>query len=894
MKNKILLFAGLLFLLFTGGAKAQVQCQAYFTYNNLQGNLYQFNDTSFTTAGTITGYSWTFGNGGTSTLANPNYQFPNSGWHQVCLTITTSTGCTSTWCDSINVGCNMTATIAQTGQNLLSVAVTGGTAPYTYQWIGNGMILSTQPILTVANSATYCVYVTDATGCVTNACYFYTGGAGSCQAGFTFSVSPGVPPVVSFTDVSVVNSGQITSWAWNLGDGSTVTTPNVTHTYAQPGIYYVCLSIQTSGGCIDSYCDTVNVSGCGMTVNILDTMGVLMSSITGGVAPYTYLWSNGSTTSQITPTTSGNYCVTITDANGCNATDCYYYNAAATATICGQIFIDANGNGIFDAGETPVDTGYVWGWGSGFQFSAQINASGVYTTNVPPGTYTIYYCSNAFNVTYTVPLNDTSGCAFYNNVTVVAGTNCGFNFGYQTNSVTVEGCVFFDANNNGVKDVGESGVAYQSVQVGSSWTYTDGNGNYSAFALPGTVSISYSVQAPYTGATLTTPGTITLTGTTNGAVYSNNNFGIYLPPGSNNLSVTLTPHTTITPGFPAWYDIHVCNIGTTVTGGVLNMYFDAGLTLNFASPAQSSQSGNQLAWNVPALAPGACANYWVSFNASQSYQIGDNTYEVASVYPTSGNDVDMSNNIDTLHQVVTGSWDPNNKLPVVTNNNNPNQQIISSANTDQSITYTINFQNTGTAPAVNISVIDQLSADIIPASFQMLNASHNAVVTRNGNNLLFRFSQIMLPDSNNNEPASHGWVTFKVDAQNGLALGHIISDDAAIYFDFNAPVITNDAAVLMVGPTAVSSLNNDNVSLSVYPNPASAQATVVYSLKNAGDVQVKLTDVQGKIFSSTTVANQQAGKHQLNINANNLSNGVYMLQLTTAEQSKTLKLHISK
>lgn len=894
MKNKILLFAGFVFLLITGGAKAQVQCQAYFTYNNLQGNLYQFNDTSFTSSGNITSYSWTFGNGGTSTLANPNYQFQNAGWQQVCLTITTSTGCSSTWCDSINVGCNMVATIAQTGQNLLSAAVTGGTAPYTYQWVGNGMTLSTQPVLSVVNTGTYCVYVTDAAGCVTNACYFYTGGAGSCQAGFTFNVLPGTPPVVQFTDASFVTSGQIISWAWNLGDGSTVTTPNVTHTYSQPGIYMVCLSIQTSAGCIDSYCDTVNVTGCGMTLDILDTMGVLLPSITGGVAPYTYAWSNGSTNSQITPVSAGNYCLTITDANGCTATDCYFYNPPATATICGQIFIDNNANGVYDAGDVVVSSGSVWGWGSGFQFSAQIDSLGMYSTNVPPGVYTIYYCSNAFNVTYTVPLNDTAGCAFYNNVTVVTGTNCGFNFGYQTNSVTIEGCVFFDANNNGIKDVGESGVAYQSVQVGSTWAYTDGNGNYTAFALPGSVTISYSVQSPYTGATLTTPGSISITGTTNGSTYSNNNFGIYLPPGSNNLSVTLTPHTTVTPGFPAWYDIHVCNVGSSTTGGVLNMYFDAGLTLNYASPAQSSQSGNQLAWNVPVLAPGACANYWVSFNASTSYQIGDNTYEVASVYPTGGNDVDMSDNIDTIHQVVTGSWDPNNKIPVVTNNNNPNQQVISSANPDQSITYTINFQNTGTAPAVNVVVMDQLSTDIVPSSFQMLNASHNAMVTRNGSNLQFSFSSIMLPDMISNEPASHGWVTFKVDAQNGLAMGHIISDDAAIYFDFNSPVITNDAAVTMVGPTAVNNLGNNNISLHVYPNPASTEAVVAYQLQNAGDVQVKLTDVQGKVVSSSTMFNQQSGKHQLKINAYDIANGVYMLQLITADQTKTLKLNINK
>lgn len=894
MKNKILLFTGLLFLLITGRIQAQTQCQAYFSYSNVQGNLYQFYDTSFTSSGTITGYSWTFGNGGTSTLSNPTYQFPTAGVQLVCLTITTSTGCTSTWCDSINVGCNMVATITQTGQNLLSSFVTGGTAPYTYQWIGNGAVLSTQPVLSVVTTGTYCVYVTDANGCVTNACYFYQSGSATCNASIGYYIQPGTN-IVQFWDSSNTSSGQIVSWFWSLGDGSTQNTPQFFHTYTSNGVYNVCLTIQTSTGCTDTACVNIVINNCGMSVNILDTAGVFLASVTGGMPPYSFLWSQGSTTPQITPTAPGQYCVTVTDGNGCSVSTCSIYNPPATDTICGQIFVDNNANGIYDVGDFPVTTGAVWGWGNGTQFTAQIDSSGMYFANVIPGTYTIYYCSNAFNVTYTVPLNsDTSGCAFYNNVVVSGGSNCGFNFGYQTNSVTIEGTVFFDANNNGIKDVGEAGVAYQGVQVGNNWVYTDGNGDYVAFALPGTVSISYSVQAPYTGATLTTPGIITIPGTTTGGIYSNNNFGIYLPPGSNNLSVNITPHTTVTPGFPAWYDIQVCNIGSTITGGVLNMYFDAGLTLNYASPAQSSQSGNQLAWNLPVLAPGACANYWISFQADTAYQIGDNTFEAVSVYPTNGNDIDMSNNIDTVHQVVVGSWDPNNKLPVVTNNNNPNHQIISSINADQSITYTINFQNTGTAPAVNVSVIDQLSADIVASSFQMLNSSHNAVVSRNGNNLLFRFSQIMLPDSNSNEPASHGWITFKVNAQNGLAQGHIISDEAAIYFDFNAPVITNDAAVLMVGPTAINNLSNDNIGLNIYPNPASTEATVAYQLKNVGDVEVKLTDMQGKIVTSTTFASQQAGNHQFKISTAPIANGVYMLQLTTADQTKTLKLNINK
>ena len=85
-----------------------------------------------------------------------------------------------------------------------------------------------------------------------------------------------------------------------------------------------------------------------------------------------------------------------------------------------------------------------------------------------------------------------------------------------------------------------------------------------------------------------------------------------------------------------------------------------------------------------------------------------------------------------------------------------------------------------------------------------------------------------------------------------------------------------------------------NISMNVYPNPASDVATVSYSLINAGDVQIKLTDVQGKVVANTELKNQSSGKHSFAVNANNLSKGVYLLQLTTASQSKTLKLSIIK
>ena len=63
--------------------------------------------------------------------------------------------------------------------------------------------------------------------------------------------------------------------------------------------------------------------------------------------------------------------------------------------------------------------------------------------------------------------------------------------------------------------------------------------------------------------------------------------------------------------------------------------------------------------------------------------------------------------------------------------------------------------------------------------------------------LQFTFENIMLPDSNINEPASHGFVNFSIAPREGLDFGTVLQNTAAIYFDFNEPVITNTAELVL-------------------------------------------------------------------------------------------------
>ena len=128
---------------------------------------------------------------------------------------------------------------------------------------------------------------------------------------------------VNFNDLSTTNIGNITSWSWNFGNGATSNQQNPSYTYTNPGTYNVTLTV-TNGNCQKSISQQV-------TVNLLNTQitstnvtcfgannGTASISVSGGTAPYSYLWSNNQTSPNISNLPPGIYTVTISDATGCS------------------------------------------------------------------------------------------------------------------------------------------------------------------------------------------------------------------------------------------------------------------------------------------------------------------------------------------------------------------------------------------------------------------------------------------------------------------------------------------------------------------------------------------------------------------------------------------------
>lgn len=143
--------------------------------------------------------------------------------------------------------------------------------------------------------------------------------------------------------------------------------------------------------------------------------------------------------------------------------------------------------------------------------------------------------------------------------------------------------------------------------------------------------------------------------------------------------------------------------------------------------------------------------------------------------------------VDIYCGVVTGSYDPNDKTgyPIgITNEHfiKPEQQLQ----------YVIRFQNTGTDTAFTVIIRDTLDNDLDIFSVESGVSSHSCNFLVYGPRVLeWRFDNILLPDSNTNEQASHGFVTFKANPVKSLPDGTVIENKADIYFDYNAPVTTN-------------------------------------------------------------------------------------------------------
>jgi uncharacterized repeat protein (TIGR01451 family) len=207
---------------------------------------------------------------------------------------------------------------------------------------------------------------------------------------------------------------------------------------------------------------------------------------------------------------------------------------------------------------------------------------------------------------------------------------------------------------------------------------------------------------------------------------------------------------------------------------------------------------------------------------------------------------DYGHSHDQSCDIVVGSFDPNDKRGFPLGYGNKHK-----IEPNTPIEYMIRFQNTGTDTAFKVVILDTLPEHLNIESILPGSASHLYRLTILDEKVLeFTFDNIMLPDSNVNEPASHGFVTFTIRQQPDLPLGTTVNNSAAIYFDYNEPVITNTSTHLIAKDFVEISNSKDiqrpGLSLNVFPNPAKNLVNFQLSQTDFRTGQIELFNILGQ------------------------------------------------
>lgn len=308
----------------------------------------------------------------------------------------------------------------------ISVGVFGGISPYTYTWSngGNGNTISG------LTAGSYTVTVTDDNTCTETA---------------TYTVNQ--PPAINISlnnlehescdgeedgIISISVSGGESPYFAEWSNGSI----GMTISNLSPGTYNV--TVTDNNNCTETESYTINPGG-STEVNLVSIQhvtcfggnnGSISIIATGGVAPYTYNWSNGATGAMITGLVAGNYLVTVSDANDCEVVEGYTINQPGAITIAitqtspNLCFGDATADltATVAGGTAPYNA--LWSDGTVGLINSDL-AAGMYTITVTDAST----CTSSQTFTVTQPMQLTL------TVTTTDETSSGANDGTATANV---------------------------------------------------------------------------------------------------------------------------------------------------------------------------------------------------------------------------------------------------------------------------------------------------------------------------------------------------------------------------------------------------------------------------------------------------------------------------
>ncbi len=726
--------------------------------------------------------------------------------------------------------------------------VSGGDGNYTYQW--GDPFAQTTPTAIGLIAGTYYLTVTDGNG---------------CNVVETFTILDSPSPIIDdliTTNVDCSNATGTATVFVSGGDG------NYTYQWDDPlgqtastaiglsaGTYNV--TVIDGNGCIvigtftilDSPPPVVTVEG--NTVGCGEEFATVSAVVTGGATPYTYLWSNGSNASnaQLWP---GMYTLWIIDANGCEVEVNFTVDTSIgyTLNIISASCDAADGIAEVITTGSSVNLDYAWSTGG----------TGQTETGLAQGWY---------SVTVT-DLDD--GCYIRSNFYVDEDISCKVVLGgYLIND---------DANPDCTDDADATRV--QNVMVlldNGQATFTDVNGYYEFILDPGNYQVEFIPDYQY-NSLCPASGLLSVSLPNDGMVSTNNDFYVEY---SNYQDISIGAYSGLArPGFIMENTIIVCNNGGgTIDNGTLTFVHDTILTGTNTDPVADNYDASTYTytWNYSGLEPNDCIPFTMYGLVPIGTPLGTLINSSAVAGPLA-DDVNSANNSVEWHQIVTGSYDPNDKRGFIGGASEWGGDILEE---DTWFNYNLRFQNVGTDTAFTVVVRDTLDLNVFDiTSIEVGPSSHPySLQFEDDNVLVFWFENIDLVDSTTNEPDSHGFTSFSISRFPDLPIGTEISNSAAIFFDFNAPVITNTTVHTISNPVGVNDIPLD-IEANIYPNPVTDETVLTYQLDKTETVSISVIDQLGRTcFSLLENEMQTAGNYTVPILGRDLPSGVYLLQIMT-------------
>lgn len=430
----------------------------------------------------------------------------------------------------------------------------------------------------------------------------------------------------------------------------------------------------------------------------------------------------------------------------------------------------------------------------------------------------------------------------------------------------INGSVFFDTDSNGIKDIGEVGIANQKILLmpDSTFAFSDANGNYTFGSSSGSKTISWVTSSGFllqsnNVASYTQNIAITTSGFNFGLKSANPNYScdIINLYGAGRCNVSNI------------WNVHYRNTGSTPYNGWIYVTKSANVSYVSSGIAPTFISNDTIAWyltNIPPCQSQYLYVYLLMPSAGQSAHVK------ATMHSLDGTGNIVYADEFTRPFVVSCAWDPNDKGATPVGIDAPHYTLKNEA-----LEYLVRFQNTGNDTAFTVLIRDTIDTNFDLATLNVIASSHlmKTEVDLETRVTKFIFNNILLPDSNVNEPASHGYLVYNIKPKIGVPDLSVVKNDADIYFDFNPPVITNETfntLVTNLAPVAefasvdnrvcaTKSITFENLTSGVatsylwsFPggNPSTstlANPTVTYMVKGFYDVTLTATNITG----STTI-----------------------------------------